>query len=93
MRELQLPSTLISIEERAFFRCNRLTEVVIPSGVKRIEAEAFHGCNYLKTLEIAHDPGYIGEAIVNRSTKIRFYEGSKVDSYCKKSGIPTEYIP
>lgn len=92
MRELHLPSTLVSLKDRAFFRCNRLTSVVIPPNVERIGDEVFHGCNYLKTLEIAYDPIFIGERIVNRSTTIRCYKDSKVDAYCKKAEIPTEYI-
>ena len=90
--ELELPSTLLTIKDKAFFRCNRLTNVVIPKNVTHIGMEAFHGCNYLKTLEIAHDPDFIGVKIVNRSTTIRCYKGSKVDDYCKKFEIPTEYI-
>lgn len=90
--ELELPSTLLTIKDKAFFRCNRLTNVVIPKNVTHIGMEAFHGCNYLKTLEIAHDPDFIGVKIVNRSTTIRCYEGSKADDYCKKFEIPTEYI-
>lgn len=90
--DLVLPSTLLSIKDKAFFRCNRLTNVVIPKSVNHVGMEAFHGCNYLKTLEIAHDPDFIGVKIVNKSTTIRCYEGSKVDVYCKKFEIPTEYI-
>ena len=92
INELHLPTTLISIKDRAFFRCNRLTSVVIPPNVERIGEEVFHGCNYLKTLEIAYDPVFIGERIVNRSTTIRCYKDSKVDAYCKNAEIPTEYI-
>lgn len=90
--ELRIPSTVTTIKDRAFFRCSQLTSVKLPSNVARIGSEVFHGCNQLKTLEIAYDPIYIGERIVNRSTKIRCYEGSTVDAYCKKNEIPTEYI-
>lgn len=93
IKELSIPSTVVSIKDKAFFRCNRLTSVVIPSNVKHLGTEIFHGCNYLKTLEIAYDPEYIGHNIVNRSTTIRCCQGSKVDIYCKNHEIPTEYIP
>ena len=92
IKELSLPSTILTIKRKAFFRCNQLTFVKIPPSVERIEDEAFHGCNRLKVLEIAHDPKCIGEHVVNRSTTIRCYEGSKVDAYCQKNEIPTEYI-
>ena len=90
--ELHLPSTITAIKDKAFFRCNRLTSVTIPPSVERIGEEAFHGCNHLKVLEIAHEPRYIGERVVNRSTKIRCYKNSKVDVYCQKNQILAEYI-
>ena len=90
--ELKLPSTVTVIKDKAFFRCNRLTSVTIPPSVERIGEEAFHGCNHLKVLEIAHEPRYIGERVVNKATAIRCYKDSKVDSYCQKNQIPTEYI-
>jgi hypothetical protein len=90
--ELNLPSTVTVIKDKAFFRCNRLTTVTIPPSVERIGEEAFHGCNHLKVLEIAHEPRYIGERVVNKSTTIRCYKDSKVDIYCQKNQIPTEYI-
>ena len=92
IKELTIPSTVVSIKDKAFFRCNRLTSVVLPHNVMHIGEEVFHGCNYLKTLEISYDPDYIGRSIVNRSTIIRCYQGSKVDAYCQKNEIPTEYI-
>ena len=92
IEKLQIPSTVTAIKSKAFFRCNRLTSVIIPSNVMRIEDEAFHGCNYLKILEIAYEPKYIGERIVNRSSTIRCYKDSKVDRYCQEYEIPTEYI-
>ena len=90
--ELHLPSTLTAIKDKAFFRCNRLTSVIIPPSVERIGEEAFHGCNHLKFLEIAHEPRYIGARVVNKATTIRCYKNSKVDVYCQKNQIPTDYI-
>lgn len=66
--------------------------LIFPATVTTIEEEAFHGCNHLKVLEIAHEPRYIGERVVNRSTKIRCYKNSKVDVYCQKNQILAEYI-
>ncbi|MCI9099623.1 MAG: leucine-rich repeat domain-containing protein [Lachnospiraceae bacterium] len=92
MNELELPKGLEVIEDSAFLKCSQLTYVRLPRSVKRIEKWAFHGCNRLKTLEIAHDPEFIGEWIINRSAAIRCVRGGKVDRYCQNAGFTTEYI-
>ena len=46
----------------------------------------------MKVLEIDHDPDYLGEHIVNRSTVIRCHRGSAVDAYCREYGYQTEYL-
>lgn len=92
LSELELPKGLEVIGASAFLKCSQLTHVRLPSSVKRIEKWAFHGCNRLKTLEIAHEPEFIGEWIINRSAVIRCVRGGKVDRYCQGAGFSTEYI-
>lgn len=50
MKSIQLPSTLESIDERAFDGCRRLESIEIPSGVKEIGKTAFEDCIGLKTV-------------------------------------------
>lgn len=45
-----LPSTLVTIDNRAFQGCNQLTEIVIPASVKTIGDNAFSQCSSLKTV-------------------------------------------
>ena len=80
------------LEESAFFKCTKLTEVCLPESIRYIGKWVFHGCNRLRTLEIRHDPEYIGPWIINKSAKIRCYQGSKVDMYCQESGFEVEYL-
>lgn len=88
---LKLPEGLVRIEESAFLRCKKLREVKLPSSVSYIGRWAFHGCDWLDTLEILHDPAFIGDWIINKSCTIRCYKGSKVDQYCEKFGFKREY--
>lgn len=92
VKELKLPEGLQEIGDSAFLKCNNLEFVKIPQSVKRIEKWAFHGCHRLKLLELTHEPEFIGDWIVNKSTSVRCKKDSKVDEYCKKFGITVEYI-
>lgn len=92
MKELELPKGLLEIGDSAFLKCNNLESVKIPESVKRIEKWAFHGCHRLKVLEISHEPEFIGDWIVNKSTVIRCRKDSKVEAYCKKFEFTVEYI-
>ncbi len=90
--KLELPCRLKIIEDSAFFKCSGLEYVQIPESVKKIGKWVFHGCNRLKVLEIAHEPEYIGDWIINRSATIRCRKGSTVDLYCDKFGFSKEYL-
>ena len=92
LTSLTLPSSLEILDESAFFKCFKLTHVVIPPNVRYLGKWIFHGCNHLQTLEIRHDPEFIGEWITNKATTIRCYKGSRMDRYCKQSGLTTEYL-
>lgn len=92
LKELELPDGLREIGDSAFLKCNNLESVKIPESVKRIEKWAFHGCHRLKVVEIAHEPEFIGDWIVNKSTVIRCRKDSKVEAYCKKFEFAVEYI-
>ena len=46
---VELPESLMSIGGRAFYRCDRLSEVIIPRNVKEIGLEAFHGCREIQS--------------------------------------------
>lgn len=92
MKKLALPKSLEMIGDSAFLKCRELEYVKIPENVRIIEKWAFHGCNRLKVVEIPGEPEFIGEWIVNKSTKIRCRQGSAAERYCLKYGFKIEYM-
>ncbi len=51
--ELHIPSSISSIAQNAFFRCEGLTSVTIPNSVTEMGVNAFYGCKGLKKAEFA----------------------------------------
>ena len=51
LKQIQIKSSLLSIERNAFLNCVSLKEVTIPSSVTSIEYNAFCGCSSLKRIE------------------------------------------
>ena len=49
---IELPDTLISINQYAFYGCTNLFEISIPQSTESIRANAFQGCNKLSTIHI-----------------------------------------
>ena len=47
-----VPQTVKTIEESAFFNCNRLKEVTLPEGIETIGIQAFYLCRSLEKIEI-----------------------------------------
>lgn len=51
LREIRFPSTLKSIEEKAFFRCN-LKSITLPDGLEFIGKDAFAFCSEVSSLTV-----------------------------------------
>jgi hypothetical protein len=49
---VKLPESLRVVEENAFWKCDKLTQITIPQNVERIDWRAFCDCVALKTVEI-----------------------------------------
>lgn len=60
LTEIKLPSTLISIEEKAFFR-TAISEISLPEGLTYIGKDAFAYCTSLKEITIPSSIEEIGE--------------------------------
>ncbi|MDO5123581.1 MAG: leucine-rich repeat domain-containing protein [Eubacteriales bacterium] len=57
---VDLPSYLETIGERAFQGCSSITEIVIPDTVYEISDAAFESCKKLSSVNIPRDLGYVG---------------------------------
>ena len=60
IKELSIPSTVTSIGNYAFYRCNGLTSVTIPESVTSIGNYAFAGCSGLTSVSIPGSVTSIG---------------------------------
>jgi hypothetical protein len=59
--EYTIPSSVISVESLAFFKCSGLTSVTIPSSVKSIGAMAFCKCSGLISITFLSSLNSIGD--------------------------------
>lgn len=58
---VKIPTSVLSIEERAFAGCNNLRSITIPKSVTKIEAGMFYGCDSLTSITIPKTVTFIGE--------------------------------
>lgn len=65
-----VPNTVVTIDEKAFYQCSRLTEIVLPNSLVTIGNYAFYGCTSLTDINIPKSVKYIGNSA--------FYECSKI---------------
>ena len=86
------------IGESAFFRCNKLAEIVIPDSVTSIGNIAFQGCSSLKSIRIPAGVTEIGPtAFFNMNYKpntdilIIVDRDSYAAQYCKEIGLNYTY--
>ena len=47
LKEINIPSTLVTIRQSVFTNCKSLGEIVLPEGVTNIQSRAFYGCTAL----------------------------------------------
>lgn len=81
LTSIELPSTLTTIGEYAFYECNRLENITIPSGVTIIGKYAFYGCKNMKNIVIPARVTTIGE--------YTFYNCESLESISISSGVTT----
>ena len=61
LREISIPSNVLTIGDDAFYGCSSLTGIVIPEGVTSIENSAFEGCTSLAEIVIPEGATNIGD--------------------------------
>jgi len=72
LERIKLPSTILTIEKRAFYECFRLREFVLNEGVwGKIGDEAFYACESLKSLTLPSSIQEIGYEVFAWCTNLR----------------------
>ena len=60
-KDYEIPNTVISIENGAFFYCKSLKSIYIPDSVTSIGNRAFYGCENLSSIHIPDSVTSIGD--------------------------------
>ena len=60
LAQINLPNSLTSIANRAFYGCTSLTEVTLPDGLTKIEFYTFYDCSALEKVTLPEGITYIG---------------------------------
>ena len=89
---LEIPSTVTSINNYAFYSCFGLMgNLTIPNSVTRIGYYAFYGCSNLINIEIPNSVTFIGDNAFNNCTGIKQLTWNAVN--CSSNGnLPTSSI-
>ncbi len=95
----EIPSSVTSISESAFYKCTRLTSIEIPNSVTNIGKQAFYGCDNLQKIVISgnlksiethcfsHCPSLTSVVIPNSVNSIGIY------AFVYDSGLLSVTIP
>ncbi len=57
----EIPEGVETIRTKAFYKCDKLTDIIIPESVKVIEEKGFFRCSSLKALELPGNLEFIGK--------------------------------
>ncbi|MDR0447896.1 MAG: leucine-rich repeat domain-containing protein [Treponema sp.] len=53
LENINVPRSLVSIEDGAFYNCRSLKEMIIPDTLRRLGSRAFSGCIGMEKLSIS----------------------------------------
>ena len=57
----EIPDGVETIRTKAFYKCQKITDLVIPDSVKKIEEKAFFRCSGVKNLTLSQNVEFIGK--------------------------------
>ena len=86
---IELPARIKTIQEHAFFACEKLTKIVIPASVEKIDDSAFASCSALKDVYVPasvkemHDYTFLG----NMGMTLHTPAGSYAEAFAKRRNI------
>lgn len=88
LREVTLPSTLVTIDELAFEGCSAIESIVIPDGVTTIAGSAFNKCSNLSSINFPSSLSSIGDYAFGETGFTEFTvpdESVEIGSYILRS--------
>ena len=68
---IELPSTLTTIEEYAFYSCDYLTSIDLPASVKSIGNSAFYACGNIESIAMSEGLESIGYSAFSLCSKLK----------------------
>ncbi len=81
--ELEIPSTVTEIKNKAFYNCSSLTNITIPDSVTSIGYRTFYDCSNLTSIVIPSGVTSIGE--------YAFEDCSSLTIYCESESQPSDW--
>ena len=77
---IEIPDSVIHIDEKAFYGCKKLSGISIPKGISSIGFDVFRDCENLKSIELPTSVKVIGSsAFWGCSGLTEFYVSSKIE--------------
>lgn len=90
---INLPNSIITIEQQAFKNCKKLSKIDFPKSLKTIESEAFDNCRDIKTLYIPANVTKVENFYLGRNnllSTIYIEDGDeKIDFFSLDGSFPT----
>ena len=86
--QIDIPNSVISIGERAFAKCERITEITLPSSIRQIFEYAFDANQIVTNIScLATNPPILGNNVFgNRSVQLIRVPMSSVEAYKTADG-------
>ena len=85
VKDLNIPESVTSIMDKAFYRCSGLTSVTIGNSVTSIGDAAFSGCSGLTSVTIGNNVTSIGEYAFNDCSGLKSVNISDIAAWCNIS--------
>ena len=85
LKDLNIPQSVTSIIDKAFYSCSSLTSVTIGNSVTSIGNSAFSGCSGLTSVTIGNNVTSIGEYAFNDCSGLKSVNISDIAAWCNIS--------
>lgn len=95
LSQINFPSSLTSIGDKAFYCCYKLKTVELPKGIESIGGSAFAHCDILSSINLPTTVTSIGDSAFYNCKKLTatVSEDSYAHTWCVKSNVPVNVLP